>query len=414
MFQDNATTIPPGIESEPPRHLSNESLRPTEQQTQQQTSHSYEKQRKLATLLYLLTTSLLFADQNLLAPNLSAIATEFNFNDIERDTKLGGDIAIAFFMVGVPASFLVGCLADITNKRSLLFLWVILIGEGACMATYWVKTYTQLYWCRALTGCSVGGALPLIYSVLGDYYEPKERGWVSGAIGMGCGIGISLGQGFAGILGPRFGWRIPFLVVSFPAMICALGVWMRIDDVERGAGEKRSMKKSREDEKETRLRKRGGGEEELEMPGRMVGERLAGCQSNNSDVEGILNDNENENSCKLRRDSNIKNIGDTTIHGHYVQLKHHDSVDSTTAQSPTTGTARCYIVKFYKNTIHPHIETTKTLLQCPSVVLAIFQGAPGCVPWGIVNTYLNDYLSSDRGMSVEVSAVISRTIPLIV
>ena len=74
-------------------------------------SPSYEatmKQRRLATTLYLLTTSLLFADQNLMSPNLSAIAEEFGFDDNTRDKKLGGDIAIAFFMVGVPASFLVG------------------------------------------------------------------------------------------------------------------------------------------------------------------------------------------------------------------------------------------------------------------------------------------------------------------
>ena len=87
------------------------------------------KQRQVATTLYLLTTSLLFADQNLMSPNLSAIAEEFGFDDNTRDKKLGGDIAIAFFMVGVPASFLVGCLADVIHKRSLLFLWVILIGE---------------------------------------------------------------------------------------------------------------------------------------------------------------------------------------------------------------------------------------------------------------------------------------------
>ena len=66
------------------------------------------KQRRLATTLYLLTTSLLFADQNLMSPNLSAIADEFGFDNNTRDKKLGGDIAIAFFMVGVPASFIVG------------------------------------------------------------------------------------------------------------------------------------------------------------------------------------------------------------------------------------------------------------------------------------------------------------------
>jgi MFS family permease len=166
-----------------------------------------DHQRTLATTLFLLTTSLLFADQNLLSPNLSSIAAEFNLSPLERDTKLGGHIAIAFFMIGVPASFLVGCLADVVERRSLLFLCVIVLGEGACMATYWVSSYNQLYWCRALTGFSIGGALPLIYSVLGDYWGRQERGWVSGAVSMGCGIGISFGQGVAGFIGPRYGWR---------------------------------------------------------------------------------------------------------------------------------------------------------------------------------------------------------------
>ena len=34
----------------------------------------------------------LFADQNLMGPNLTQIATDFGFNDIERDVKLGGEI----------------------------------------------------------------------------------------------------------------------------------------------------------------------------------------------------------------------------------------------------------------------------------------------------------------------------------
>jgi hypothetical protein len=42
------------------------------------------------------------------------------------------------------------------------------------------------------------------------------------------------------------------------------------------------------------------------------------------------------------------------------------------------------------------------LLSTPSVLLALLQGAPGCIPWGIVNAFLNDFLSQDRGMTVEV------------
>jgi len=54
-------------------------------------------QRKRALFLFAITTIFLFADQNLLAPNLSQAAKEFGFDDIERDDKLGVHIAVAFF-----------------------------------------------------------------------------------------------------------------------------------------------------------------------------------------------------------------------------------------------------------------------------------------------------------------------------
>mmetsp|Transcript_15971 Transcript_15971/g.22237 ORF Transcript_15971/g.22237 Transcript_15971/m.22237 type:complete len:137 (+) Transcript_15971:150-560(+) len=76
-----------------------------------------QQRRRWAVSLYTLTTILLFADQNLLSPNLSAIAEEFQFDDFERDKKLGGDIALAFWILGAPASFLIGCLADQTDRR---------------------------------------------------------------------------------------------------------------------------------------------------------------------------------------------------------------------------------------------------------------------------------------------------------
>jgi MFS family permease len=342
-------------------------------------------QRRLATTLYLLTTSLLFADQNLMSPNLSAIADEFGFDNNTRDKKLGGDIAIAFFMVGVPASFIVGCLADVIHKRSLLFLCVILIGEGACLATYFVTTYAQLYWCRALTGMYVGGALPLIYSVLGDYYEPKDRGWVSGAISTGCGIGISFGQGTAGLLGPRFGWRSPFLVVSVTAIICAIAVWVFIPEVPRGMSERMVKLNSQRidsvpSQQQYKRDENGLEEREVEMAESFVND------------EGCMRRQSHSRSTLIASDSPTKGV--------YVQQS--DAADETWDERSKGG----YLANLYRETIHPHLQTTKTLLRCPSVLLGIFQGAPGCVPWGIVNTFLNDYLSSDRGLPVEGATLI--------
>jgi len=72
--------------------------------TQQQQQHQLS-QRRLATALYLLTTSLLFADQNLLSPNLTAIATEFNFSDNQRDKKTRWGYRHSLFYGGRPRLF---------------------------------------------------------------------------------------------------------------------------------------------------------------------------------------------------------------------------------------------------------------------------------------------------------------------
>ena len=46
------------------------------------------------------------------------------------------------------------------------------------------------------------------------------------------------------------------------------------------------------------------------------------------------------------------------------------------------------------------------LFTTPTVLLVFLQGFPGCLPWGFVGVFLNDYLSSDRGMSVHYATVV--------
>jgi len=38
------------------------------------------------------------------------------------------------------------------------------------------------------------------------------------------------------------------------------------------------------------------------------------------------------------------------------------------------------------------------LFSTPTVLLIYMQGIPGCVPWGMIYVYLNDYLSANRGI----------------
>ena len=189
--------------------------------------------RHYLTGLLCLTTFFLFADQNLLSPNMSAIAAEFNFSPAEKDSKLGGEIAFGFFIVGGVVSVLVGGLADTAN-RCKLFMWIVLLGEIACLATYLVTTFEQLLLCRILTGISIGGCGPIVYSILGDCFPGSSRVYVSTFMGLSMSAGISGGQLLAGFMGPTYGWRSPFIVVAFPAILCGLLVFLTANEPKRG------------------------------------------------------------------------------------------------------------------------------------------------------------------------------------
>ncbi len=69
-----------------------------------QSSATAASPSKLTLILFAASILFLFADQNLLAPNLTAVARDFGFDDAQRDIKLGGQIPFAFFVVGGAVS----------------------------------------------------------------------------------------------------------------------------------------------------------------------------------------------------------------------------------------------------------------------------------------------------------------------
>eukprot|EP00195_Chlamydomonas_chlamydogama_P007517 CAMPEP_0202907246 /NCGR_PEP_ID=MMETSP1392-20130828/41834_1 /ASSEMBLY_ACC=CAM_ASM_000868 /TAXON_ID=225041 /ORGANISM="Chlamydomonas chlamydogama, Strain SAG 11-48b" /LENGTH=249 /DNA_ID=CAMNT_0049596059 /DNA_START=60 /DNA_END=805 /DNA_ORIENTATION=+ len=162
--------------------------------------------RRYMIFVYTLLASLLFADQNLLAPNLTEAAEFFGFDEDEKDQYLGGYISAGFFAVGAPAALLIGWLTDKINRRNLLF-WVVLFGSAPCLCTYWVNAYWEFFLLRLLTGISVGGCFPLLYSLLGDLFPPTSRSLVSAFVQIATGAGIFVGQALSSWIAPATNWR---------------------------------------------------------------------------------------------------------------------------------------------------------------------------------------------------------------
>lgn len=133
-------------------------------------------QRYYAVGMFCVVAALLYADQNLMAPNLTQMAAEFGFNDVvrpllrqlaggtcahdclpgtslhvrhfgavteevpylfgsqEKDQYLGGWIGAAFFLVGAPAAILMGYFSHGYN-RCTMFFWVVILGARLCHST---------------------------------------------------------------------------------------------------------------------------------------------------------------------------------------------------------------------------------------------------------------------------------------
>eukprot|EP00878_Enallax_costatus_P045766 GHUV01055247.1.p1 GENE.GHUV01055247.1~~GHUV01055247.1.p1 ORF type:complete len:296 (+),score=80.51 GHUV01055247.1:482-1369(+) len=81
-----------------------------------------------------------------------------------------------------------------------------------------------------------------------------------------------------------------------------------------------------------------------------------------------------------------------------------------TAKEPPRGafeealTGRLVAGEAYSETMS--ISKLKRLLRIPSNWIIILQGLPGCLPWGVMQTYINDYLHLNKGFSVELATVV--------
>jgi putative MFS transporter len=128
-------------------------------------------------------------------------------------------------------SFIWGWLADIYGRRVSILLSTILFVStsicGAMPAFEW-----NLLMCF-LMGCSAGGMLPVVYTLLAEVMPPKHRSWVLVLVG-GTGLvgGYLAASGAAHTFEPIYGWRALWLQ-GFPTGILLLALARLIPESPR-------------------------------------------------------------------------------------------------------------------------------------------------------------------------------------
>jgi MFS transporter, Spinster family, sphingosine-1-phosphate transporter len=170
------------------------------------------------------------SDRLLIGPLTQNIIDTFKINY----TQMGMVDTVAL-VVGALCYPLWGWLLDRFARPRLLALASLIWG-----ATTWLNaiapTYPAFLFTRASTGIAAS-SYPGIYSLLSDYFPPKKRGKVYGAIQITQPFGYIIGLVIAGVVGGAWGWRSAFFLTGSLGIVMSLFIFFGVKDQPRGASE---------------------------------------------------------------------------------------------------------------------------------------------------------------------------------
>lgn len=184
-------------------------------------------------LLVLMAASMvaLNADTQVMAPMLVTIEAEFGVDD----SAVGAMMAL-FTVVGAVVSLLWGYFADKASRKKL-FVFSVALGEIPCALTALAPSWEIFFALRILTGIGVGAAFPLVFSILGDIYDEKERPMASAILTTAFGLGAIVGPVLGGFVGQVSGWRLPFVLAAVPNVPLLLAFWFLVPEPRAAASE---------------------------------------------------------------------------------------------------------------------------------------------------------------------------------
>jgi MFS family permease len=172
-----------------------------------------------------------FIDRQILSLMVGPIQQDLHLDDKQMGLLMGTSFAVFYTFFGIP----LGRLADTRSRRALIAvgvaLWSVMTAGCGLARTFW-----QLAACRMGVGVGEATLSPSAYSLISDYFPPKER---STAISV-YSMGIYIGAGLAFILGgfitdlvgqqspalPLVGavrsWQLVFFIVGLPGLVVAV------------------------------------------------------------------------------------------------------------------------------------------------------------------------------------------------
>jgi EmrB/QacA subfamily drug resistance transporter len=175
----------------------------------------------IAVLLGLFLAAL---DQTVVGTALPRIVTDLHGNDIYTWAFTG------YLLTATISGPIYGKLSDLFGRRPVLLFAVVvfLVGSALCGLS---REMWQFIAFRSLQGLGAGALFPVALAVIGDLFEPSERGKYQGFIGAVFGVSSLVGPAIGGIITDTVGWPWVFFVNLPVGFVVFAVIWRTLPTI---------------------------------------------------------------------------------------------------------------------------------------------------------------------------------------
>ncbi|HCK83224.1 MAG TPA: MFS transporter [Hyphomonadaceae bacterium] len=157
-----------------------------------------------------------FIDRQILGILVPAIKADLHFTDTELGWLGGPAFAIFYTALGVPIAWL----AD-RSSRTWIMTGALVVWSAFTAACGYAGNFAQLFLARLGVGVGEAGGVAPAYSLISDYFPPRERARALAVYSFGIPIGSAAGILIGGLIASRLDWRIAFIAVGIAGVALA-------------------------------------------------------------------------------------------------------------------------------------------------------------------------------------------------
>lgn len=171
-----------------------------------------------------------FVDRQLLVALAPVLIADLGLSRAQIGLLMG----VSFIGVFAFGTLAAGVLADRWNRPRLIGIGLAL-WSGATALTATARGLPALAVWRALVGIGEAALPATALSMIADRVPPRRLALATGVYYAGVPVGYALSLAFAGVIGPRLGWRACFVAMGIIGLVGTLLILRLEDPPRRGA-----------------------------------------------------------------------------------------------------------------------------------------------------------------------------------